>query len=296
VSACADRQARQGGVPAETAGAAALAHRDAAAAGLARLEGVLTPLPSACVAFSGGVDSTLVLAAAVRVLAPERVVAFTATSETYRPEELAQARELAAAFGVRQRVVETRELDDRRFVANPRERCYYCKTHLLEEMARVAGEEGVAVLLDGANRDDLGDERPGLRAAREHGVRHPLVEADLAKDEVRAVSSLLGLSTADKPQQACLASRLPYGSAVTVEKLHQVAAAEDVLRELGFGQCRVRHHGETARIEVEAGEIARAAGAPLRDELTLRLRALGFAYVTLDLQGFRSGSMNEVSR
>jgi uncharacterized protein len=161
-------------------------------------------------------------------------------------------------------------------------------------MARVARENGAEALLDGANRDDLGDERPGLRAAHEHGVRHPLIEAGLAKDDVRAVSALLALPTAVKPQQACLASRLPYGSAITPEKLRQIAAAEDVLRELGFGQCRVRHHGETARIEVEADDIERAAGAPVRDELVRRLRALGFTYVTLDLRGFRSGSMNEV--
>ena len=281
MSAVVDGRAREGG-------------RGEAAAALARLEEVLTPLPSACVAFSGGVDSTLVLAAAARVLGPERVVAFTAASETYRPDELAQARELADAFGVRQLVVETRELDDPRFAANPRERCYFCKTHLVEEMARAAREAGAQVLLDGANRDDLGDERPGLRAAHEHGVRHPLIEAGLTKDDVRAVSGLLALPTADKPQQACLASRLPYGSSITLEKLRQVAAAEDVLRELGFGQCRVRHHGETARIEVEADEIGRAAGAPVRDELVRRLRALGFTYVTLDLRGFRSGSMNEV--
>lgn len=245
-----------------------------------------------CVAFSGGVDSSLVLWAAVRTLGADRVVAYTAASETYLGEELAVARSVAGELGVRHVVEQTRELDDPLFVANGRDRCYHCKALMLAGMARVASEHGCDALLDGANRDDLGDERPGLRAAAEAGVRHPLVEAGLGKAEVRRLARAAGLATWDAPQQACLASRIPYGEPVTAGKLRTVAAAERVLHELGFRQGRVRHHGTIARVEVEAGRLEEAAG-PVRTELVRRLRALGFTYVTLDLQGFRTGSMNE---
>ena len=258
---------------------------------LERLEAELAPLGSACVAFSGGVDSSLVLAAAARALGPARVVAFTAVSATYLPEELQIARELAAGLGVRHVVVETHEFDDPAFTGNPRERCYFCKRELVAEMARVAAETGCSALVDGANLDDLGDHRPGMRAAAERGVAHPLLAAGIGKDEVRRLSRALGLATWDAPQQACLASRIPYGEAITVQKLQVIAAAERVLHELGFRQCRVRHHGSVARVEVESGDLGRAVEA--RETIALRLRALGFTYVTLDLEGFRSGSMNE---
>ncbi len=256
------------------------------------LEAELAKLGPACVAFSGGVDSSLVLAAAARALGPERVVAFTAASETYMPEELAVARELAASLGVRHEVVQTSECADEAFAANPRERCYICKHHLLKEMARVAAVRGCAALVDGANLDDLGDVRPGLRAAGEIGVVHPLVTAGIGKAEVRRLARALGLPTWDAPQQACLASRVPYGERITPEKLRTIAAAEAVLHELGFRQCRVRHHGPVARVEVEIVDIERAAGAA-REEIARRLGELGFVYVALDLRGFRSGSMNE---
>jgi len=259
---------------------------------LGRLEAELTKLGSVCVAFSGGVDSSLVLAVAARSLGPDRVVAFTAASETYLPQELAVARGLAVDLGVEHAVVRTREFDDVAFTSNPRERCYTCKTHLLAEMARVADERGCAALVDGANLDDLSDERPGLRAAEEQGVAHPLVAAGIGKSGVRRLARELGLPTWDAPQQACLASRIPYGQPITAEKLRAVAAAEEVMRELDFRQCRVRHHGPVARVEVEAAEIERAAG-PARDAIVRRLVELGFTYVTLDLRGFRSGSMNE---
>jgi len=259
---------------------------------LLRLEAELAQLGSACVAFSGGVDSSLVLAAAVRTLGADNVLAYTAVSATYLPEELDVARGLAAELGVRHVVVETHELDEPSFTGNPRERCYFCKRELVAEMRRVAAEHGCAALVDGANLDDLGDHRPGMRASAEGGVAHPLLEAGIGKAEVRRLARALGLSTWDAPQQACLASRIPYGEPITVEKLTAVAEAERVLRELGFRQCRVRHHGAVARVEVEADDIARAAG-PAREEIARRLRALGFTWVTLDLDGFRSGSMNE---
>lgn len=259
-----------------------------------RLQAELAKLGSACVAFSGGADSSLVLAAAVRALGPCNVVAFTADSETYSPAELETARALAAGLGVRHVVVRTRELDDPDYVANSPERCYHCKRRLLEAMAGVAAEHGCAALVDGANVDDLGDHRPGMRASAEVGVRHPLLDAGLGKAEVRRLARHLGLPTWDAPQQACLASRIPYGEPITGEKLRRVAAAEGALRELGFRQCRVRHHGAVARLEVEAEELGRAAG-PAREAIVAAVRAAGFTYVALDLQGFRSGSMNEVS-
>lgn len=258
------------------------------------LAAVLAPLDSVCVAFSGGADSSLLLAAATRVLGAQRVLAFTAVSETYRQDERDAAEELAATLGARHAVVRTAELEDECFVANPRRRCYRCKRELVTKMRVAADEAGIAVLVDGANTDDLGDERPGLQAAAEAGVQHPLIDAGLDKSTVRALSRALGLPTWDKPQQACLASRIPYGSRITREKLRQVAAAEDVLHELGFRQGRVRHHGVIARVEVEVAEMGRASGAACA-ALARRLHEIGFTYVTLDLDGFRSGSMNEVA-
>jgi len=244
------------------------------------------------VAFSGGVDSSLVLAAAVRALGAGNTVAYTAVSATYLPEELETARRLAAALGVRHVVVETREFDQPSFVQNPRERCYFCKRELVGEMRHVADEHGCAALVDGANLDDLGDHRPGMKASAEAGVRHPLLDAGIGKAEVRRLARELGLPTWDAPQQACLASRIPFGEPISVEKLAAVAAAERVLRDLGFRQCRVRHHGAVARVEVEPAELARAAGEA-REAILAGLHAAGFTYVTLDLDGFRSGSMNE---
>jgi uncharacterized protein len=256
------------------------------------LAAVLAPLDRLCVAFSGGVDSSLLLAVAARTLGSDRVLAFTAVSETYRDDELAGARAFALDLGVSHVVAHTGELADENFASNPRRRCYYCKRELLGTMRAAATAAGISLLVDGANRDDLGDERPGLEAAAEAGVRHPLIEAGLDKVAVRELSRALGLPMWDKPQQACLASRVPYGSPITAHKLRQIAAGEDVLRDLGFTGCRLRHHGDVARIEVDVADIERASGVT-RETLTRRLHGLGFTYVTLDLDGFRSGSMNE---
>jgi uncharacterized protein len=258
---------------------------------LARLEAQFAGVSDAVVAFSGGADSSLVLAAAARALGPAHVTAVTATSPTYLDEELAAATAAAANLGVEHVVVATSEFDDSRFVENSRERCYYCKAGLLDALAEVAAQHEGAALVDGANADDVGDHRPGMRAAAERGVLQPLLAAGIGKAEVRRLARALGLPTWDAPQQACLASRVPYGQPITPDKLAAVAEAERALRELGFRQCRVRHHGDVARIEVEPDELDRAFA--LREELSLRVHAAGFTYVTLDLDGFRTGSMNE---
>ena len=188
-------------------------------------------------------------------------------------------------------MVATREFDDERFVANSRERCYYCKAGLLDELAEVAAAHGGATLVDGANADDVGDHRPGMRAAAERGVLQPLLAAGVGKAEVRRLARELGLSTWDAPQQACLASRVPYGQPITPDKLAAVAEAEKALRALGFRQCRARHHGDVVRLEVERDQLERAL--ELREEISRRVHAAGFTYVALDLDGFRTGSMNE---
>jgi uncharacterized protein len=261
------------------------------AAVLKRLLAQFDGVSHAVVAFSGGVDSSLVLAAAVRALGTDRVAAVTAISPTYLDEELATARSLAVGLGVEHLAVQTSEIDDPRFVENSRERCYWCKAGMLDELARVAAARGGATLVDGANADDAGDHRPGMRAAGERGVLQPLLAAGIGKAEVRRLARDLGLVTWDAPQQACLASRVPYGEPITVEKLAAVAAAEKALRALGIRQCRVRHHGAVARLEVEPGQLGMAFD--LRGDIARAVHAAGFTYVALDLDGFRTGSMNE---
>lgn len=257
---------------------------------LDRLDGVLASLQRVVVAYSGGVDSALVAARAHAVLGPHALAA-TAVSASLARAERAFARKLATDAGWNHVEVHTDELDDSRYARNDPDRCFWCKDHLFDVLTPLA-EKRAAQLAVGTNVDDLSDHRPGLRAARDHSVRTPLVDAGLDKALVRAAAAEIGLAAADRPASPCLASRVAYGVEVTEQRLARIDAAEEALRKLGFGELRVRDHGDLARIEVPARDIDRAAQA--REPIAEALRALGFAYVTLDLVGFRSGSLNEV--
>jgi len=240
------------------------------------------------------VDSSVLLALAVEELGPDGVVAVTAVSETYARGQLQDAVGVATSLGVRHEVLPTRELDIPGFSQNPPERCFHCKTELMSRLCGLAQEWGMGSVVDGANADDAFDFRPGIRAADLLGVRHPLLESGLGKEAVRDLARCLGLPNAERPAMACLASRIPYGEEITAEKLAQVEAAEACLSRLGFRQSRVRHHGPLARIEVPAEELTRLVEPAARCTVASELKRLGYTYVALDLEGFRSGSMNEV--
>jgi uncharacterized protein len=259
-----------------------------------RLLDRLRELRRVVVAFSAGVDSTVLVRAAVDALGRDDALAVTGRSPSVPQAELESAAVLAAECGSPHRFVDTGEFDDANYTSNPNNRCYYCKTELYTHLQRIAAAEGYAAVLSGTNADDLGDYRPGITAGEEKQVVAPFVEVGMTKADVRALAAHYDLPIRDKPAAPCLSSRIPYGQEVTPEKLRRIDAAETFLRELGFVECRVRHHADLARIELPVADIGRLADEALRNRIDVRLRELGFAYVALDLRGFRSGSLNEV--
>ena len=248
---------------------------------------------SLIVAYSGGVDSAYLAYAAHRALG-SAALAITASSAAYPSSHRRMAEQVSAQVGFRHRFVTTDELADERYAANPSNRCYFCKSELFDVLERLRSDEGIAAVAYGVNTDDTGDHRPGHLAAQEYQVLAPLLEADLSKQEIRELSRRAGLPTAELPASACLSSRIPYGMQVTPEKLAQIDRAEDALRELGFEQVRVRHHGDLAKIELAPSELARAFEPEMAARMSKQVHAVGFRWVSLDLDGYRSGALNEV--
>jgi pyridinium-3,5-biscarboxylic acid mononucleotide sulfurtransferase len=260
-----------------------------------RLQDILAGYESVLIAFSGGVDSAYLAIAAAEALGP-RALAVTADSPSYPDTHRRLALSIANDFGLAHEVIHTDELERPEYRANPANRCYYCKDELYGRLAALAVERGLAIVADGNNADDRGDYRPGRQAAREHGVRSPLDEADLTKDDIRELARDAGLDSWNEPASACLSSRIPYGDEVSDEKLRQIEQAETVLRDLGFRVFRVRHHETVARLEIARSEMARALDPGINAQLVASLKALGYQYVSLDLQGYRLGSLNEALR
>lgn len=263
------------------------------AAKRARLTTLLSDLDSLLIAYSGGVDSAF-LACIAREVMPGRVICVTADSPSYPRRHREMAESIARAFQLPHEFVSTAELERPEYRANPANRCYHCKTELYEHLSRVAAERGIATIADGSNADDRGDYRPGRQAAREFHVRSPLDEADLTKAEIRELARRIGMSTWDEPASACLSSRIPYQSEVTVAKLSMIERAEEAVRRHGFRVCRVRHHDTLARLEIGRDELARALEPDVSAALVAELKAIGYQHVCLDLQGYRTGSLNDV--
>jgi pyridinium-3,5-biscarboxylic acid mononucleotide sulfurtransferase len=256
------------------------------------LKEILAGMESVLVAYSGGVDSTFLIKVASDVLG-YKTLAVIGDSSTLPSDEKQQAIEIAEKLKVRYYVIKSRELSNPSFAMNRKDRCYWCKSELFSKLRAIADREKIIHIVDGSNADDLSDYRPGARAAEECGVRSPLQEAGLTKDEIRKLSRELGLPTWDKPSMACLSSRIPYGDEITEEKLDKVEKAERLLKSLGFRQVRVRHHDDTARLEVSESDIIRFTEPELRKKIVEGLKSLGYRYIALDLEGYRTGSMNQ---
>jgi len=261
---------------------------------LNKLKNILLGMKSVLIAYSGGVDSTFLLKVAKETLGEDNVLAVTAKSETYPKNEYNQAKKLAKKLKINHLVINTRELSNPLFNTNPVNRCYYCKKELFTKLKQIAYEKKINFIVDGTNYDDIKDFRPGSVACKELGVRSPLKESRLTKKEIRLLSKKMQLPTWNKPAFACLASRLPYGDKITVQKLKMINESEYFLSKLGFKQVRVRHHSNIARIEVSPEDISRIVSLKLRNKIIKKLKNIGYHYITLDLQGYRVGSMNEV--
>jgi uncharacterized protein len=261
-----------------------------------KLVGILDGIGSAVIAYSGGTDSSLLVKAAYDTLKGDgrKMLAVTARSSTYPESEFNSALEIVKGISAPHRTIVSEELDIEGFADNTPDRCFFCKGELFGILRKIADDEGYGSVCDGSNMDDMDDYRPGRKAAEKHGVRSPLIEAGMTKDDVRFHAKRLGLPNWDKPAAACLASRFPYGSKITGEKLHQVELAEEVLKRAGFMKVRVRHHDGIARIEVERERVGELASHPDFDAIVAEVKSAGFSYVTLDMEGYRTGSLNEV--